>query len=71
MSSYDDRIDQFKDKVTFIINPTLTKQWIVEVWNSDEILTGRVIVENKAGLLHALEEAIEEDTSFDIDVDGN
>jgi len=62
-----------KGKPFFHIHPEFPegKKWIIEVYSHTEELQGIVICGNKAELIHALNESIKEDDTFDINFEKN
>ena len=61
MSNEQDKLEEFKDKKRFVIFPAVGQQWIIEVYDFDDRLLGRVVVGNKAELIQSMDENIPDD----------
>lgn len=61
MTIEENEIYKFKDKKRFVLCPCLGQGWIIEVYDIDDRLLGRIFVRNKAELLMSLDDSLPED----------
>ena len=68
MSMEEDYIKEFQDKPRFVIYATIDKHWVVEVFDIDDALRGRLVFRNKSELMEGFDTSIPDD---DMDVNYN
>jgi len=66
----DNEIEKFKNKSMFIIYPIIGSGWVLEVYDVQDRLKGRLVMRDRNELIQALEDALDED-SPDIEFEEN